>query len=208
PQGAPCLGASGYSAALQAVTAALAGRSNVLFDLQNEHDKNLPPPDAAHPRGWTAKQWDEYPGTTILRAVKARDRSWLTTVSWTSDAPPAAIVSSVQDRGYDVLTYHHRGDKWEQKTAAYVATLKALLARRGPPRPIYLQEPNRFPFDNDIAHFETALANAKRAGAAAWTFHNSVVEQSKPLNNTTPFAELLEPGERAFLDRLSSIKDF
>ena len=205
PQGSPCLNASGYNTALQAATGALAGRSNLLFDLQNEHDKNLPPADAAHPRGWTSKQWDEYLGTTIRRGVKARDPSRLTTVSWTSDAPPSMVVSSVQDRGYDVLAYHHRGDGWEQKTATYVATFKALFARRPPPRPIYLQEPNRFPFDSDVTHYETAVTNAKRTGAAAWTFHNSVVEQRKPLNGATPFEELLEPGERAFLDRLSSV---
>jgi hypothetical protein len=208
PQGSPCLSASAYNTALQAATAALAGRPNLLFDLQNEHDKNLPPPDAAHPRGWTAKQWEEYLGATVRRGVKARDPSRLTTVSWTSDAPAATVVSSAQSGGYDVLAYHNRGDGWEQKTLTHVATLKSILARRPPPRPIYLQEPNRFPFDTDPAHYETAMINARRAGAAAWTFHNSVVEQRKPLNGATPFEELLEPGERAFLDRLSSIKDF
>src|SRR5207249_5935824 len=49
PEGATCLKASDYNTALQTAVGALAGRSNVLFDLQNEHDKNRPRPDAAHP---------------------------------------------------------------------------------------------------------------------------------------------------------------
>jgi len=85
-----------------------------------------------------------------------------------------------------------------------MATFKELFAQRGPERPIYFQEPNRFPFDTVVAHYETAVANAKRSGAAAWTFHNSVVDTAKPLNGVAPFEQLLEPGERAFLDRLPS----
>jgi hypothetical protein len=176
-----------------------------LFDLQNEHDKNRPPSDPSHPHGWSSEEWTAYLGGTIKPAIKARDSARLLTVSWTSDVAPSTVASSAQRYGYDVLAYHHRGSGWQTKTTAYVKTLEELIARSGPRRPIYLQEPNRFPFDTTVAHYETAVADAKRAGAAAWTFHNSVVERSKPLNGTTPFEQLLEPGERAFLDRLASI---
>src|SRR5947209_286491 len=204
-QGGQCLTAADYNTALQTATAALAGKKGVLFDLQNEHDKNRPPADASHPHGWTPQAWADYLATTIKPAVKTRDSSRLLTVSWTSDVAPAAIFSYAQDRGYDLLTYHYRGPDWETRTSSYLTTFKALFARRGPQRPIYLQEPNRFPFDVAASHYEVAVANAKRAGAAAWTFHNSVVERSKPLNGTTPFERLLEPGERSFFDRLAAV---
>src|SRR5437764_7755527 len=204
-QGGQCLTAGAYKTALEAATAALAGKKGVLFDLQNEHDKNHPPTDASHPHGWTPQAWADYLATTIKPAVKTRDPARLLTVSWTSDVEPAAVFSYVQDRGYDVLTYHYRGPDWETRTSTYLTTFKALFVRRGPQRPIYLQEPNRFPFDVTASHYDAAVANAKRAGAAAWTFHNSVVERSKPLNETTPFERLLEPGERSFLDRLASL---
>ena len=202
--GHQCLSASDYKKALDTVTSSLAGKTSILFDLQNEHDKNRPPADSSHPKGWTPQQWADYLGATIVPAVKSRDASRLVTVSWTSDATPLSVFSYVQNRRYDVLAYHHRGPGWETKTTTYATRFKRLFADRGPRRPIYLQEPNRFPFDTEVAHYESAVANAKGAGAAAWTFHNSVVEQSKPLNGTTPFERLLAPGERSFLDRLNA----
>jgi hypothetical protein len=204
PQGARCLSAESYKTAIEAATTALAGKTNVLFDLQNEHDKNRPPADNAHSAGWTPRKWTEYLATEVRPAVKARDRLRIITVSWTSDAPPEEVFSNVQSFGYDVLAYHHRGARWESKTTAYVDAFRQLFERRGPTRPVYLQEPNRFPFDTAVEHYETAVADAKSSGAAAWTFHNSVVNTSKPLNGATPFERLLEPGERAFLDRLAS----
>ena len=203
--GHQCLSASDYKKALETVTSSLAGKTSILFDLQNEHDKNRPPADSSHPKGWTPQQWADYLGATIVPAVKSRDASRLATVSWTSDAAPSSVFSYVQDRRYDVLAYHHRGPGWEAKTTTYLTTFKGLFAHRGPRRPIYLQEPNRFPFDTNVAHYDTAVADAKRAGAAAWTFHNSVVEQ--PLSGTTPFERLLAPGERSFLDRLNAVID-
>jgi hypothetical protein len=199
-----CLGAADYKHGLETVTTALAGTTNVLFDLQNEHDKNRPPPDGTHKSGWTAQQWTDYLGGVVLPAVKARDPTRLVTVSWTSDASVETVFSNVQLHGYDMLAYHHRGAGWQTKTATYLSTLEELFERRGPARPIYLQEPNRFPFDTTVEHYETAIADAKRSGAAAWTFHNSVVEKTKPLNGETPFEQLLEPGERSFLDRLAT----
>jgi hypothetical protein len=199
-----CLSAADYKRALETVTTALAGKTNVLFDLQNEHDKNRPPPDDAHKSGWTADQWTDYLGTVVLPAVRARDRTRLATVSWTSDVPLEKVFSNVQSHGYDVLAYHYRAAGWQAKTSSYVSALGDLFERRGPARPIYLQEPNRFPNDTAVEHYEAAIANAKRSGAAAWTFHNSVVEKTKPLNGKTLFEQLLEPGERLFLDRLAA----
>ena len=203
-RGTQCLSAAGYKQALEATTVALLGRTNVFFDLQNEHDKNRPPADKAHGSGWTPRQWTEYLGSVIRPAVKGRDGTRIVTVSWTSDLAPEQVYSNVETYGYDVLAYHHRGAGWETKTAVYVEALKQLFDRRGPARPVYIQEPNRFPFDTTVEHYETAITNAKRSGAAAWTFHNSVVETSKPLKGALPFEQLLEPGERVFLDRLAS----
>jgi hypothetical protein len=203
-QGAQCLGAADYKRALEATAAALSGRPNILFDLQNEHDKNRPAADASHRDRWTTEQWTDYLANVIRPAIKQRDRDRLVTVSWTSDAAPDTVFADVQAGGYDLLAYHHRGGGWETKTASYMTTFKQLFAARRPAKPVYFQEPNRFPFDTSVAHYQTSVSNAKRGGAAAWTFHNSVVDTSKPLKSATPFAQLLEPGERAFLDRLAS----
>jgi len=199
-----CLSAADYKQALETITTALVGKMNVLFDLQNEHDKNRPRPDEMHKPGWTPEQWTDYLGTVVLPAVKARDRTRLVTVSWTSDAALEKVFSNVQSHNYDVLAYHHRGAGWQTKTTTYLSALGELFAHRSPARPIYLQEPNRFPFDTAEEHYAAAIASAKRSGAAAWTFHNSVVEKTKPLNSAMPFEQLLEPGERAFLDRLAA----
>jgi hypothetical protein len=204
-RGRQCLSAAAYKSALTSATGALTTTRNVLFDLQNEFDKNLPPADPAHPSGWTPEQWRDYLAHEILPAVKARDPKRLATVSWTSDADPSAVFSLVQDAGFDVLAYHHRGVNWEAKTVEYIDRFRELFSRRPPARPIYVQEPNRFPFDRDANRYAQAVAAARRAGAAAWTFHNSAVERSKPLSGTTPFRDLLEPGERLFLDRLASM---
>jgi len=177
------------------------------FDLQNEHDKNLPPRDPAHPNGWTAAGWREYLAGDVAPAVKASDPVRLITISWTSDAPPRAVVDYARRANLDVISYHNRGAGWESKTASYAATLKTLATQGGFARPIYFQEPNRAPFDANAAHYEAALANAKQAGAAAWTFHNSVTDTSKPLAGAKPFETLLEPGERAFLARLKSMAE-
>ncbi len=203
--GRQCLEADAYKAALEHVTRELAPYRNALFDLQNEHDKNLPPVDARHARGWSAAEWRDYLGHTIVPALKQRDPHRLMTVSWTSDADPAAVFDAVQRYGYDVLAYHARGPRWEEKTSQYVTALRAMFTDRGPTRPIYFQEPNRVPFDDNADHYLRALANAKAAGAAAWTFHNSVVERSKPLNGSTPFEQLLDPRERVMLDGMRAV---
>jgi len=202
--GRQCLSAGGYNRGLQLATDALRPYRNALFDLQNEHDKNLPPPDDAHRNGWTAAEWAGYLAQTMAPAIRTRDASRLLTVSWTSDAPVTAVRDEARIANWDLVAYHNRGTNWVSNTSERVTALRKLSAAAGAARPIYLQEPNRFPFDTNASHYEAALRNAVRAGAAAWTFHNSIVERSKPLNGTVAFETLLEPGERTFVDRIAA----
>jgi hypothetical protein len=130
------------------------------------------------------------------------------TASTSGNSHPEAAVNA-----FDVLAYHGHRDgagKWAAETDKVVAGLRAQLALT--PRqvaPIYLQEPNRFsyPFDtlnyydNTAAHYWTSAQNAKRAGAAGWTFHTAA---SFGLSSSTPLPELLLPGEREVLESLAA----
>jgi len=122
-------------------------------------------------------------------------------------------VSEAAVNAFDVLSYHGPRDahgSWAETTDDLVDSLRDELALT--PRgvvPVYLQEPNRFRiaedtfsgFDNVPNHYWTSVQNAKRAGAAAWTFHTGA---SFNLSSTTAFSALLQDGERTVLGGLAA----
>jgi hypothetical protein len=182
-----------YQQAITSTATALSDRRNILFDLQNE--------------------WNNQPITitdlnAIRSAVKSQHPALLITASTSGNSHREAAVNA-----FDVLAYHGSRDgagRWADETDELVAGLRAQLA--GTPRkvaPIYLQEPNRFRYpvdslnyyDNTTAHYWTSAQNAKRAGAAGWTFHTAA---SFGLSSATPLSELLLPGERNVLESLAA----
>src|SRR5262249_52604149 len=89
------------------------------------------------------------------------------------DRPAADAAGFTSDAGRDVNAYHDpRRSSWSE--ADQIRSVVSTLATAG--RPVYLQEPTRFPnASTDRAdYFRTALANARRAGAAAWCFHTDL----------------------------------
>jgi hypothetical protein len=95
------------------------------------------------------------------------------TASNSQDLDAGAAAQFTRDVGLDVAAYHDpRIPVWY--TAAQIQSVVDALRRSG--RPVYLQEPTRFPNPStDRAdYFRNAHANAKRAGAAAWCFHTDL----------------------------------
>ena len=78
-----------------------------------------------------------------------------------------SVAAAASARGFDLVAYH------DPRTATWFtpATAIPLVAALGSTaRPVYLQEPNRYPFAGATTAdaFHQARLSAKLAGAAAW----------------------------------------
>ena len=108
---------------------------------------------------------------------------------------------------FDVLAVHDaREADWHDRTPGVVRDLLALGRRRGP-RPVYLQEPQ--PWQDEAApdrleRFLDAAARARRAGAAAWTFHT---RSAFILGEGRSLHAQMTPGERTFVERVRARVD-
>src|SRR5262245_38954467 len=152
-----------YRTAIAAATTALLPYRHILVDIENERNiygpfgRSLAAPDVA----------------AILAAIKAIDPARVVTASNSQDLAVSAAAQFTTDMGLDVTAYHDpRIPNWY--TAAQIQSVVDTLRRSG--RPVYLQEPTRFPNPSTdrTEYFTTAHANAKRAGAAAWCFHTDL----------------------------------
>ena len=184
-----------YDQAIVTTASELRERKNLLFDLQNEWN--------VHGGGITITELRR-----IRTAVNAAAPSLIVTASTSGDSVTDAAVNA-----FDVLSYHGPRDaqgRWADNTDDLVDSLRDELART--PRrlaPVYLQEPNRFRiaedtfsvFDSVPDHYWTSVQNAKRAGAAAWTFHTGA---GFNLSSSTAFSALLQDGEREVLRGLAA----
>lgn len=190
--------------AVQAITSALRGHRDVIFDLYNEHD---------HPGGPIS-----HADSRVLRdAVKAIDRARLVTISSTgghlvsaaSQVGPAEEKNLRDEAGTDpgavavdiVAPHFPRSDDWAAATGTRVAALKGVMEKMGRPLPIYLNEERRTDDRTalDPAAYRDAFARAREAGAAAWLFHTAAGFGLKQ----KPFLDALKPNERAALASLA-----
>jgi len=157
------LTAAVYRTAIASATTALLPYRNLLIDIENERNIHGPLGRALAPSDVAA----------TAAAIKAIDPARIVTASNSQDLPAGAAAQFTTDTGLDVTAYHDpRIPSWYQ--AGQVQSVVESLRRNG--RPVYLQEPTRFPNPStDRAEFfRTAHANAKRAGAAAWCFHTDL----------------------------------
>jgi hypothetical protein len=152
-----------YRTAIAAATTALLPHRHILVDIENERNiygpfgRSLAAPDVA----------------AIVAAIKAIDPARIVTASNSQDLEAGAAAQFTTDVNLDVTAYHDpRIPNWY--TAAQIESVVGTLRRSG--RPVYLQEPTRFPNPSTdrAEYFKTAHANAKRAGAAAWCFHTDL----------------------------------
>jgi hypothetical protein len=157
------LDAAAYREAIALATAAIREHRHVLIDIENERNlygpgrRPLAAADVAETRA----------------AIKRVDPERIVTASNSQDLPAADAARFTADTELDVTAYHDpRVPDWFEP--AQIDSVVRTLAANG--RPVYLQEPTRFP--NPSTHrasfFLDALANAKRAGAAAWCFHTNL----------------------------------
>jgi hypothetical protein len=154
------LAPAAYADALAAAVAAIGAAPHAMFDLQNEVYQNR-----------------------VFADGPAEDAPQVAALARRLDAARIVFVSSntaeVERYAYagpalDVIAVHDdRVPNWHDRTLPVVRDLVALGARRGV-KPVYLQEPQAWQDEkaaDRLERFLDAVARAKRAGAAAWTFH-------------------------------------
>jgi RHS repeat-associated protein len=177
---------------------------HVLFDLQNEYDNGprLGLEDLA----------------TIAAAVRAEDPLFgprrLMTVSTTGGAS-ALAAATAHDALLSVAALHDgRGSNWYTTAAVSAAISSGVDAMGASVAPIYLEEPTPFSGFPDCApngadstpgHARQAVAAAKAAGAAAWTFHTRTAFRLSDGNYRSKLESL--PGEREELEALRGAAD-
>jgi hypothetical protein len=198
PKATACAGGRGGTG-LSEIACRLKGPeyAHVLFDLQNE--RNVGPKGMA----LTIAELK-----SIRDAVKAVAPDRLVMVSH-GGGDINSTIEAARATGLDVIAFHEEQRRgWYEQTAAHVAALKAVG------RPVYLQESGRATMPGerfrgaDCASgapgdgpFSKALLEARKAGAAAWTFHTDAGFRL----DTQSFQKELAacPQETAFLDILS-----
>jgi hypothetical protein len=164
------LDAGRFKDGIVATTVALREYENVLFDIENERNVYGP---AGRPLGASDV-------ASIYAGIKAVHPERITTASNSSLITDEAAAKFVADLGLDVTAYHDpREFNWFEMER--LEPMVRILTANG--RPAYLQEPMptrgdpRFPYypqTDRPDYFLKAVANAKRAGAAAWCFHTNV----------------------------------
>ena len=201
PQATRCAGGAG-GAGLSEVACRLRGPeyAHVLLDLQNE--RNIGPPAMS----LTLEELK-----SIRDAVKAIAPERLVMVSH-GGGEVAGVVEAAHAATLDVVALHQAQERgWHEATAAQLAQLKQLG------RPVYVQESGRATMPDERFRgaacalvqgeenpFVTAMEEAKRAGAAAWTFHTDAGFRL----DSQPFQKELKgcPRESEFLNLLQKTR--
>lgn len=153
-----------YQRAIVRTAEALKPYRNVLFDIQNEFDKN----------GLT-----EAEAGGIRAAIRRVDPARLVTASGSGAYEPEEAARFAVAHGMNLITVHDpRRDTWFLQETLGDVVSRALRAAAPTKLPVYLQEPtgwgSRSGDDVYADHFRRAVRAARRAGAAAWTFHQRV----------------------------------
>ena len=195
--------AAQYANGLAAALKALGALPHVMVDIQNEVYQN---------RLYAEKAAEDAPKVAALTArLTAKGRIvFVSTNSPEAEryvyrggagACPAGAAPS------DVIAVHDaREPNWHDRTPAVVRELVAMAARRGP-RPIYLQEPMAWQDERSpdrLERFLDAAARAKRAGAAAWTFHT---RSAFILRDGRSLQAQMSADERRFVERVRARVD-
>jgi hypothetical protein len=193
-----------YADGIAATLAALgASAPHVMVDLQNELDQN-------RVFATTAAE-DARQLAVLARRVAAPGRIVFASTSESEIALAAYCGVSgpcpASARAFDVLAVHDaRQARWHDRTPAVVRTMRELARQRGD-KPVYLQEPQ--PWQDEqaadrVERFLDAAARARRAGAAAWTFHT---RSAFILRDGRSLTAQLDADQRAVLERLRARVD-
>jgi hypothetical protein len=186
------LAAPAYADGLVAAVRALGSAPHLMVDLQNEVYQN---------RVFAERPEDDAPRVAALaRLVDGGSR--IVFVSTNTAEAERYTYCGVDGCPLDVLAVHDaREPNWHDLTPAVVRDLVALGARREP-RPVYLQEPQAWQDErapDRVERFLDAAARARRAGAAAWTFHT---RSGFILRDGRSLTRQLDADERTVLERM------
>jgi hypothetical protein len=161
----PEMSVDAYRKAIVETAEALKPFRNSLFDIQNEFDKN----------GLTVAEARE-----IRAAIRRVDPARLVTASGSGAYDPEEAARFAMANGMDLIAIHdprEEGSWFLERTLDEIVS-RAFRAAAPGKRPVYLQEPtgwgSRSDDDRDEGHFRSAVRAARRAGAAAWVFHQRV----------------------------------
>jgi hypothetical protein len=201
--GGEMLTAAAYGDGVAAAVAALGPAPHVMIDVQNEVYKNrvfAERGEADAPRVAALLRRLDAPGRIVFVSANVEEIERYAYCGVAAACPKAAAPA-------DVLAVHDaREANWHDRTPAVVRDLLALGRRRGP-RPVYLQEPQ--PWQDERApdrldRFLDAASRAKRAGAAAWTFHT---RSGFILRDGQSMQARMTPDERVFVERVRARVD-
>ncbi len=176
-----------YQLAMSEVVTQLSGlHPHMFYDVQNEYNYGV---------ASTTCPKDAYTGAgigTFLPTLRSIDQARKFTASFTQPAgpppPPYHVpVTDAYNGTFDIVAYHDPRNytgtaaNWPTQTVSNVNGLRASVETQGPSavwKPVLFSEPDRWlccssPQSSlSATNFRTAVANAKLAGAAGWTFHN------------------------------------
>jgi hypothetical protein len=193
--------ADGVAAVVQALGTSA---PHVMIDLQNEADQNRV--FAADAAG------DARAIGRVTRRVATAGR--IVFVSTSDGEAPLVLACGERSacppdaRAPAVLAVHDRRmANWHDRTPAVVRALRELTSRRAAPTPIYLQEPQAWQDEraaDRVERFLDAAARARRAGAAAWTYHT---RSAFVLRDGRSLQGQLSAGERSVIEQLRARVD-
>ncbi|HPA25148.1 MAG TPA: hypothetical protein PLK76_00010 [bacterium] len=152
------------------ITTALVGKTNLFFDLMNEHDNAG---DVAY-----LPFTNHVDINTIAQAVRTADPNRYITVSnrGESSLDQTQIANELATINNSIYTPHFsRTIDWWSQTGTRINSVRNTLNSLSPAKniPIYLQEEQVFNTDPIQNHFVEAAKQAKENNAAGWTFHQT-----------------------------------
>ncbi len=192
---------SSRNQAVQNVANLLKNKTNVLFDLANEHDTS----------GFVL-QLTHSDAANLSAMVKQIDPDRLVTISSTgchiictdvNNVDTGNIRAEIDEVNVDVFTPHFlRGNDWAEKMGPRLTAIKNYLQSINKSIPVYLQEESRRKDNTGPAkdEFFKAAEDAVNLGAAAWIFHTAAGFSLKD----SAFFDNLDSTEQAVIDELSS----
>lgn len=182
----PGLRIEDYKKGIIRVVKALKNYTNIIYDLQNE-------------RNGKETFFSDKDIISLRKKLKAMQPDIMLSASEAYEATPEEDIAFVDHTGLDIVNYHEpRGGAWWDSTSSRVER----LLESG--RPVYLGEPGRWKAGSSLTVEDliTAVTSAKKAGAAAWTFHS---EASFNLDHSSYVSHLNPKVEGSFLDTLSRV---
>jgi hypothetical protein len=189
-----------YRAGLVNVAGQLSSFGNVLIDVDNEY---------------TGRSIDGHTVTdsdviSMLQGVKQGDPQRLATASRNG---AFAGGTAARVTGMDLVGFHDARDQgiWFTEARASASMIDIRAGLNPAIKPVYYQEPMPFDrgcnnsneWDGDLGHAGAAIVAAKKAGAAAWTFHT---RYGFDLIGTSLFAAL-PAAHRGTIQNLRAVAD-